>query len=80
MKMVSEEKIIEIINDKLKKPLISIEQKNADLLELGLDSIIFISVIVALEEEFGMEFPDEKLTLTEMNTVTKIAEVISSVC
>lgn len=80
MKMVSEEKIIEIINEKLKNPLISVEQKNADLLELGLDSIIFISVIVALEEEFGMEFPDEKLTLTEMNTVTKIAEVISSVC
>ena len=41
---------------------------------------MFISVIVALEEEFGVEFPDEKLTLTEMNTVTKIAEVISSVC
>ena len=43
-----------------------------------MDSIAFIHIVVALEEEFDIEIPDEYLLLTEMNTISKIAEVISA--
>ena len=44
-----------------------------------MDSITFIRVVVALEEAFDIEIPDEKLLLTEMNTISKMTEVISAV-
>ena len=54
-------------------------QLEEDLSLLGMDSIIFISVVIALEEEFDIEIPDEKLSLNEMNTIAKIMDVISSI-
>ena len=49
-----------------------------DLSAIGLDSITFIRVIVALEEAFDVEIPDEYLLLTEMNTVSKMKDVLSA--
>ena len=43
-----------------------------------MDSIKFINIIITLEEEFDIEISDEYLLLTEMNTISKIAEVISA--
>ena len=59
-------------------PILS-NQLGEDLSLLGMDSIIFISVVIALEEEFDIEIPDEKLSLNEMNTIAKIMDVISSI-
>jgi phosphopantetheine attachment domain protein len=59
-------------------PILS-NQLEEDLSLLGMDSIIFISVVIALEEEFDIEIPDEKLSLNEMNTIAKIMDVISSI-
>ena len=53
------------------------DQKDEDLVDLGMDSITFIRVVVALEEAFDIEIPDEKLLLTEMNTISKMTDVIS---
>ena len=50
-----------------------------DLSELGMDSITFIKIIVALEEEFECEVPDSKLLISEMNTVNKIVQVLKDV-
>lgn len=58
---------------------ITSEQIDEDLSALGMDSITFIRIIVDLEEEFDIEIPDEKLLLTEMNTISKITDVISAV-
>ena len=44
---------------------------------MGLDSIAFIRMVVALEETFNVEIPDEKLLITEMNTISKIEKIIS---
>jgi acyl carrier protein len=55
---------------------VTLEQCDDDLLELGLDSIKFIQIIVSLEEAFKCEIPDEKLLLTEMNSVNKMLEVL----
>ena len=45
------------------------EMLNEDLADLGMDSILFIRMIVALEEEFECEIPDNKLVISEMNTL-----------
>lgn len=79
MKEITKEKIVEIININMENAEILIEQAEEDLSNLGMDSIAFIRIIVSLEEEFECEVPDSKLLLTEMNTVNKIYEVLTSI-
>ena len=55
------------------------EQLEDSLPELGMDSITFIQIVVALEEEFECEIPDEKLLITEMDTVQKMLDVLQSI-
>lgn len=73
------DKVLQILSENIENCEIAPGQKDEDLVALGMDSITFIRVIVALEEEFDIEIPDEKLLLTEMNTVSKMADVISAV-
>lgn len=47
-------------------------EKNDDLRELGLDSVAFIQMVVALEDASGKEVGDEDLLLDNMNTIAKI--------
>lgn len=47
-------------------------RKNDDLRELGLDSVAFIQMVVALEDASGKEVGDEDLLLDNMNTIAKI--------
>ena len=70
--------ILNVINTVLEKPL-SQDQAEVELSTIGVDSIIFIRIIVALEETFELEIPDEKLLITEMNTLSKIVDVITAV-
>lgn len=49
---------------------------DVDLTEYGLDSIAFIRMIVMLEEEFNVLFPDESMLLEELNTVKKIEDML----
>lgn len=53
-------------------------QLDDDLSELGMDSITFIRIIVALEELFEIEIPDEKLLITEIGTIRKMVEVVAA--
>ena len=75
MKEVSKEIVLEIIN-RSENVEISQEQLEDSLPELGMDSITFIQIVVALEEEFECEIPDEKLLITEMDTVQKMLDVL----
>ena len=75
MKEITKEKILEIVNS-VQDMEVTVDQCDDDLLELGLDSIKFIQIIVSLEETFDCEIPDEKLHLTEMNSVNKMLEVL----
>lgn len=70
-------KILEILNSYIEDIEITSEQYEDDLLTMGLDSIAFIRMVVALEETFNLEIPDEKLLITEMNTISKIEKIIS---
>lgn len=79
MKKVSIEKILEILNTNITDADIKPEHAEEDLARLGMDSITFIRVVVALEEEFECEVPDSKLLMTEMNTVNKMFEVFKAI-
>ena len=50
--------------------------KQDDLRELGLDSVAFIKMVVALEEASDREVDDEYLLLDAMNTIEKIETVM----
>ena len=78
MKEVSTALVLDVIN-RSENMEVSQEQLEDSLPELGMDSIMFIQIVVALEEEFECEFPDEKLVVTEMNTVQKIVDVLQSI-
>ena len=76
MNKPSTTELINTINSCLKKTKITKDNIDKDLLEMGIDSVEFISVIVKLEETYDFEFPDEKLTMAEMHSVRGIIAII----
>lgn len=76
MKEVTKEIILDIINENMEESVIASDQLNDDLYELGMDSIVFIQIIVKIEEIFECEIPDSKLLISELNTVQKIYDVL----
>ena len=73
------DKVLKVLNANLENTEITFGQTEDDLIALGMDSIVFIRVVVALEEAFDIEIPDEYLLITEMNTLSKMTDVISTV-
>jgi Acyl carrier protein len=79
MREVTIEKVLDILNTNIENTEITTVQSDEDLSQLGMDSIMFIRIIVSLEEEFECEIPDSKLLITEMNTVNKIFKLLKSI-
>ena len=50
----------------------------ADLYELGMTSHASVDVMLALEDEFDIEFPEEVLKKSTFESVHNIAQVIES--
>lgn len=50
----------------------------ADLYELGLSSHASVNVMLALEDEFDIEFPDEALKKSTFASILNIEQVIAS--
>lgn len=71
------DRVIEIINSVLENLNITPEQCDVELLQLGMQSISFISIVVALEEAFEIEVPDECLLVSNMGTANKMIKVVS---
>lgn len=83
--------VIRIVNENLKNTYldkvnldedivfreITLQQENDDLTQFGIDSITFIHIIIALEEELGIEIPDDFLLLPKLNTIKKMVKVLS---
>ena len=51
-------------------------EDDTDLLSLEIDSITFITFIVALEERFGIQFPDEHLTMEVIGSLNGFSSLI----
>ncbi|MFE1781511.1 acyl carrier protein [Streptomyces sp. NPDC059506] len=50
----------------------------ADLWEAGMDSLLSVSLLVALEDEFDVEFPDELLTRETFSSVERITAAVDT--
>lgn len=48
---------------------------DTDLQSVGMDSISFIKIIVGIENLFEIEFPDEKLLITEAGTLKNLFSI-----
>lgn len=72
-----EEKVLKIVNSVIEDTEISIDQVDSDLSKLGMDSIAFIRMVIAIEEEFDIEVPDEYLLVPEINTMEKIINIVT---
>ncbi|AMA72208.1 MULTISPECIES: acyl carrier protein [Aneurinibacillus] len=70
-----QDKICKILQDllKIEEPIAECE----DLTNIGLDSMVAINLIVALEQEFDLEFRDEDLLLENFRTLEKIGTLIN---
>lgn len=69
----------EILNIYRQYMTIDEEQLDVDLTLLGMDSLNFIKLIVDIEDRYNIVFPDEKLTMVEMNTFNKLYNVFVSI-
>lgn len=69
--MAIEEKVKEIISEQLGVKKDEIKPESSFIDDLGADSLDTVEVVMALEEEFGIEIPDE-----EAEKITKVGEAI----
>lgn len=76
MNKVRVEEIINIINS-LGEIKVSVDQIDNELFDLGMDSILFIQMVVALEEFYDCEIPDSKLLISELGTIRKIYVILN---
>ncbi|MBC8556440.1 acyl carrier protein [Jutongia hominis] len=68
------EKVIDILVDYTILEKNNITEQSKLVIDLGLSSLDVINVVVAFEEEFDIEIPDQKIK--ELNTVGDIVEYI----
>lgn len=68
--------VLLILDKHIDSHIIGLNNIDDKLTDLGMDSILFIQIVVALEEAFEIEIPDEKLLIPEMDTINKILDVI----
>lgn len=58
---------------------IDLVKDDDDLMLLGLDSMGSVRLMIELEDVFGIEIPDEKIDISNFNTITKINKFVTSV-
>lgn len=72
-----QQKILDVINSNIENANLQINQADEDLVAMGMDSIKFISIVVALEEAFEIEYPDDFLLITQSNTLNKLVSIVA---
>lgn len=77
--MVQLSEILDIINQVLETSDITEKDINEELSVLGISSIMIISIVIAIEEKYNIEIPDEYLLNTGIGTINKILGVVTSV-
>lgn len=73
-----EEKLREIVASVLELSEDTAENldSDADLTEMGLDSMTCVEVVVNLEDEFGITVEEEDLLVENMSTIARLAELV----
>lgn len=75
--MIAEIRSILEAHGRLDTPIAKLSD-TADLPEAGLTSLATVNVMLALEDRFEIEFPDELLTRRTFSSVAAIAAAIGS--
>lgn len=73
-----QKRAFEVIISNLSEKISDNISVDMDFNSIGLDSITFITIIVALEGEFDFEFDDEMLLITKFPTVRSMVEYVES--
>ena len=73
--MQSADKIIEILYENLSEDIRSIDM-DTQIANLQISSLLFIQIVVAIEEEFGIEFSDDRLEAETFSTVLSLAQYV----
>ena len=71
-----QDKIIELICEKLNKKKEDIKRESRLVEDLGADSLDFVELIMAFEDEFGITLPDEDVS--KLKTIGDIVNYISN--
>lgn len=50
--------------------------EHTELTEIGMDSIAFISLISEIEDFYEIEFPEDKLIISNSSTIAKLIETL----
>lgn len=72
-----QQKILDIINSNIENANLQLNQADDDLVAIGMDSIKFVSIVVALEEIFEIEYPNDYLLITQSNTLKKLESIVA---
>lgn len=76
---INEQTVVKMINDCLKRNGINyIKNLSSTFLELGIRSIVFIQIIIILEEIYGIEMPDEYLVFNEKNSIIDLVTIMEN--
>ena len=70
-------KLLEIINKTASIQINSDKYQNKDFRDMGIDSLTFVSVIIEIEIEYGIEFPEEKMSYKDAGTLEKLEKVVN---
>ena len=70
--MTIEERVTKVVEDQLSVNVDQITKDASFIDDLGADSLDTVELVMALEEEFGIEIPDE-----EAEKITKVGEAIA---
>jgi acyl carrier protein len=74
--MSIEEKVIEIISQKLNLSKDQVKPEASFVNDLGADSLDLVELVMAMEEAFGMEVPDEDAE--KLRTVKDVIEYVKA--
>jgi acyl carrier protein len=74
--MSIEERIIEIISQKLNLSKDQVKPEASFVDDLGADSLDLVELVMAMEEAFGMEVPDEDAE--KLRTVKDVIEYVKA--
>lgn len=79
MNEFDEKKLKNIILDNANNPFITTINNDTDLIEdLGIDSMGIINIVVMLENEFSIQFPDDSLTFEKLRIYSSLKTIINN--
>ncbi|MDR0404892.1 MAG: acyl carrier protein [Oscillospiraceae bacterium] len=72
--MIMKETIYDVIKRNVSHS--AVINDDTSLLEIGIDSVEFITMIIALEEEFNIRFEDTQLVYDNYKTIGQLVSII----